>query len=178
MEQLIYAKHDDYMEISKDEYLKMKNKLAELEEKINKIEDQSYCTKNIKQLVAELPIEHIRNSTNEKPIFEYSTLGGDTWTIFLNLSKIIHRENWKFFMDESGCHYPSRPYIRSIGKCQLPKIESLTRYQKRISVEMLNELIPIYNKYYKMMHRQVLYRERGSDEFAFVDVLNSGKEQQ
>lgn len=170
MEQLIYAKQDDYMEISKDEYLKMKNKLVELENKINKIEDRDYCTKNLKYMVAELPIDHVRNSADDHPIFEYSTLGGDTWTMFLNLAKIIHRENCKFYMDNAGPSYYSRPYIRSTGKCLLPKVHSMDRDQKRISVEMLNELIPIYNKYYKMVHSQVLYKPSGSETFALVDV--------
>lgn len=176
MEQLMHSNQNDNIEISKDEYLKMKNKLVELENKINKIEDRDYCTKNLKYMVAELPIDHVRNSADDHPIFEYSTLGGDVWTIFLNLAKIIHRENRKFYMDDAGPTYYSRPYIRTTGKCLLPKVDSTDRYQKRISVEMLNELIPIYNKYYKMMHPQVLYRERGTDEYAYVDVLNNGKE--
>lgn len=176
MEHLMHSNQNDNIEISKDEYLKMKNKLVELENKINKIEDRDYCTKNIKYMVAELPIEHVRNSADDHPMFEYSTLGGDTWTMFLNLAKIIHRENYKFYMDNAGPSYYSRPYIRTTGKCPLPKTGSMDRDQKRISVEMLNELIPIYNKYYKMIHPKVLYKCRGSEEFTCIDVVNNGKE--
>ena len=176
MEQLKRINNDGCIEIDKSEYLAMKNKLLALEEKINKIENATYRINSLKQMVNESPIESVMNAHDQVPIFKYSTLGNDTWNCFLTLGKLLHRENYKFYMDTCGSGPYRRPYIRSNGKETIPMVKNLDDNQKRISAEMLNELIPIYNKYYKMMHEQVLYRECGSDEFAYVDVLNNGKE--
>ena len=64
-----------------------------------------------------------------------------------------------------------RPYIRSTCSKTPRTIEQLSADQVRISAEMLNEMVAIYNRYYVMLHEQVVYDPRDGSGAQLVDVI-------
>lgn len=147
------------MEISEREYQELKEQIRVLQEKVGGFENKP--TREIKSLVNELPISHVMNTDENYPNFEFSTLGTDAWKTFTDLAKSIHAPSYKFYLGTAYadfCGTRLKPYIRTLGNNNPPrKITDMTNEQINISVSMLNELIPIYNKYFKMLHQEVLY---------------------
>lgn len=69
--------------------------------------------------------------------------------------------------------YSNRPYIRSTDRKNAPrKISDLTPEQVALSVQMLDEMIPIYNRYFKMTHQRVLYDPTGRGDYIPVGVVD------
>ena len=156
------------MEITHEEYLELKNTIKLLEEKLNAAPRQK---NEISKMVSELPISNIFKTVDNFPDFEYSySCSSEAWKDFLNLARRIHAPTRKFYMDEtySGS---GKPYIRSVGDRLPPKkIADMTDAQIDISVQMLNELIPIYNKYFKKTHEFVLYSDREDGQYRRIYV--------
>lgn len=156
------------MEITQEEYLELKQTIRMLEEKLNAAPRQK---NEISKMVSELPIWGVFKTSDNFPIFEYSmSCSSDAWKDFLNLARRIHAPSYKFFMDET--HSGSgKPYIRSFGDRLPPrKISDMTDAQIELSVQMLNELIPIYNKYFKTTHEFVLYSDREDGQYRKIYV--------
>ena len=153
------------MEISEREYEELKQQIKILEEKINGVGKPKTT---LADLVKEHPIAFVRNSVENYPDFYYSKHpDSDVWKYFLQIGKMVHAESWKFYMGTAGC----KPYIRSIGNHEYPKkISEMTEEQIAISVQMLNELIPIYNKYFKQTHQSVLYCDNTEGMFRRIYV--------
>lgn len=147
------------MEISEKEYAELKEQIRVLQEKVGGFENKP--TREIKSLVNELPISHVRNTDESYPDFGFSTLNADVWKTFTDLAKAIHAPSYKFYLGVAyadGLGTKLKPYIRTTGDHNPPrKITDMTNEQIEISVSMLNELIPIYNKYFRMLHQEVLY---------------------
>ena len=75
-------------------------------------------------------------------------------------------------MDKSGFGTSEKPYIRSYRSGEAPrKITEMSEEQIQISIDMLNELIPIYNKYFQKTHETVLYSEKGNGVYERVNVF-------
>ena len=69
-----------------------------------------------------------------------------------------------------------RPYIRSYRCGEAPrKITEMSEEQIQVSVDMLNELIPIYNKYFQKTHETVLYSENNDGVYKQVNVFRVEK---
>ena len=143
------------MEISEKEYFELKEQVRILQEKVLGIDKPQ---KSLSNLVSELPINFVRNSTNEYPDFIYEkSAQADAWKLLTQIAKLIHSQSWKFYMSTAS-PLTSIPYIRTLGNRDAPRrIADMTNEQIEISVSMLNEIIPIYNKYFRMLHQEVLY---------------------
>lgn len=162
------GKDEAKMEISEKEYFELKEQVRILQEKIGSIEKPKG---DFSSIVAEMPITFVRNSVEDYPDFEYVKGVGNAWNAFIQLAKIIHTPSWKFYMDSAGGKYDKNPYIRTIGNHQTPrKIANLTNEQILLSVQMLNEMIPIFNKYFKQTHEFVLYSDRGDGQYRKIYV--------
>lgn len=155
------------MEISEIEYLEMKNQIDQLKAKV----DSLGGVRNIREMIECLPHEFIKNIEDDVPIFAPCDGSGDTWLLFTKLAKILHTQDWSFYMDTAGEQFYKRPYIRTIGKRPAPtKISQMESEQVALSVEMLNEMIPIYNKYFRRAHEFVLYKPNVLSDFQSVKV--------
>ncbi len=155
------------MVISEAEYLEMKNQIDQLKAKV----DNMGGNKSIRDSVDCLPYEFIKNIEDDVPIFVPFDSGGDTWNLFMRLAKILHKQDWKFYMDSTMRFSCKNPYIRTVGNHNVStRISQLSDKQITLSVQMLNELIPIYNKFFQMAHEVVLYKPDDSGGFQNVKV--------
>lgn len=155
------------MEISEKEYYELKEQVRILQEKVGGLPKK---TSSFAELVNEHPIEYVMNSVEDYPDFMYRRHLSDTWKVFSCLAKMVHSSSYKFYMGTTGQHLP-RPYIRTIGKNETPrKITDLTNEQLEISVQMLNELIPIYNRYFKQTHEYVLYTDSDDGQYRRIYI--------
>lgn len=160
------------MEISELEYLQMKEQIAKLKDKIDSIGG----VRSIRDMVKCLPYEYIKNMEDDIPIFVPVDCGGDAWNTFLRLAKILHTQDWRFFM---GSWVNRCDIIRTIGNHSTPtRISQLSSEQIFLSVQMLNELIPIYNKYFQKSHESILYKPDARESFQSVKVSYVSEEGQ
>ena len=151
------------MEISYKEYRDLKRRIEELEREQAKV--KVLPMKRWAYQVNELPIETIRQSGNicSVPFFRYSQEARETWEVFLKLAKHVHKIVTPY--EES----PIQGWTRKTSDTFPRKCEDLTYEERKLSIEMLNELIPIYNKYFKLAHPEIciIYRD---EKRQFVSV--------
>ena len=162
MEQLKKSEDCEMVEISKDEYIQL------LKLKLSKQPEERRKKENIRDEFDELPIESIRNIRDEHPEFMYDQrLVMDTWKFFIALAKQIHPNGVEFYMDTAF----GRPSIRkNFGKT--PRINQLNEEQKQMSIRMLGELIPIYNRYFMEANKKVKYYPNGlGGDYELIDVM-------
>lgn len=161
------------MEISEREYYELKDQIRQLQ---YKVEGTSSPPKDLRSRVADTPISHVRNVKEDAPIFDYMHASSDdAWIAFVKLAKMIHKPSDKFYMGTAvayGSIRNAEPYIRSYRNGEAPrKITEMSEEQVQISVDMLNELIPIYNKYFQKIHETVLYSENNDGIYKSVNVF-------
>lgn len=163
------------MEISEKEYYELQMQVRLLQSRVEGMKIPKQTT--MKDLVNEQVISRVWNLADDKPIFEYSRSNSDAWTQMLVLAKMIHEPSPLFYMDRTNNGYFSKPYIRSIFPKNRPrKISDLTPEELTVSVQMLNEIIPIYNKYFKQMHQRVIYDPTGKGDYRSIGVLDDDAE--
>ena len=138
------------MEISREEYEALQKRIEELEKERSLSKLLTY--KCWAYAVNELPIENIRMADSNTPDTQlyYYSAARDTWNLFTKLAKRIHTAQWEF---KAETQRYSGLYWRAYGKHDAPtRYQDLTEVQKQLSLEMLNELVPIYNKYFRLAH--------------------------
>lgn len=157
------------MEISEKEYCELKEQIRQLQ---CKVEGISSPPRDLRSRVDVTPLTYVRNVKDDAPIFDYvSRTSDDAWIEFVKLAKLIHSPSDKFYMDSVGFGSQPRPFIRSYRNGDAPrKITEMSEEQVQISIDMLNELIPIYNKYFQMTHQTVFYSENGDGIYKIVNV--------
>lgn len=161
------------MEISEKEYYELKAQVRQLEEKVNEIKNKPI--KDFASVVSELPISHVTIIDHRIPMFDYwKRTGCEAWNIMIRLAKLLHTSSARFYMDEAYDWGGSKePYIRLNDTGDAPRrISEMTEEQINASVQMLNEIIPIYNKYFKQMHRKVLYDPTGKGDYEWRSVID------
>lgn len=158
------------MEISEKEYLELKEQVRQLQ---LKVEGVSSPPKDFRSRVLETPISSVRNVKDGEPIFDYiRSASDDAWIAFVKLAKVIHNPSDKFYMDKARYGAYEKPYIRSYRCGDSPrKITEMSEEQIQTSINMLNELIPIYNKYFRKTHETVLYSENNDGIYRRVNVF-------
>lgn len=139
------------MEITKEEYLSLMKRIDELERErsVNKM----LTYKCWAYAVNELPIESIRivSDHSPEPVLRYDSCARDAWGLFTKLAKEIHKSTYTYKAEIIS--WSKELYWRGCGRSSAPtRYGDLTDTQKQLSLEMLNELIPIYNKYFKIAH--------------------------
>lgn len=160
------------MEISEMEYLALKAQVQTLQSQVSAMNKPKQI-RGIKDMVKEQVISGVQAMTDCKPIFGYNNYNADAWTLMLQMAKEVHKPSNLFRM-ETRCTYGyPKPYINTIFNHQKPrKIADLTPEQLEISVQMLDEIIPIYNRYFKMLHQKVLYDPTGKGDYEVVGVVD------
>lgn len=135
----------------------------QLEELVKKADELNAFIKEIKRKnrladYAKLrPLSKPRNLKEDVPIFGFTKYyDQDAWNCFCKLAKILHENSDEFCM--SQINYCNRgKYIRSNRIPSVSKFEDLTNEQMRLSGQMIDEMIAVYNKYYMTTHRSVIY---------------------
>ena len=142
-------------EVNYEEYLALKKRVEELEKRQAQ---EVPLSSGWAYAVTELPICFIDLQDNHcyaKPIAYYRrTATADAWTVFTKLAKLNHGTD-VYHLNFSKC---TRSYYWDHKSISAPKSHTaLTYEQKLLSLEMLNELVPIYNKYYKKANPYVRF---------------------
>lgn len=165
------------MEITQEEYLELQNKLAELQKQVNDMTKKPRNT--FAGLVAEMPIDRItidNYKDRRTEVAEYDSTSGDAWLLFVKLAKLIHQKEYYYIAERAIG--PCKGWLRQHGKREVPtRIDQLSIEQLKTSINMLDEMVAIYNKYFKSIHTGVyvnnLHDEPG--KFRFVEVSDSQK---
>lgn len=159
---------NELMEITREEYLELVNKIDSLQATLNSATTTCH-TSFMSNMVKEMPIEGITpvDEYRRYPIFKFNkNRPSDTWKAFRDLARYLHIETPVFY-DDAKIGY-GRQEISYMREVQLhrkpPTTKQMTPEQKEISVQMLNEMIPIFNKYYKTLHSEVLYNSHSSQQ--------------
>lgn len=129
-------------------------------EEINRKIKELSCPKGFAVNTSLKPLSSPINLKNDEPVFGYTEnyYDRDAWKSFIYLGKSIHEKIGQFYMDSAyGFNYYRRPYIRKTKNIIPKTIAELTDEQIRISCQMINELVEIYNRYYAMLHTEVVY---------------------
>lgn len=139
-------------------------------EEINRKIKELSAPKQIAPYVTTRPLSHPRNLKDDEPIFGYTQwVDQDVWNAFIKLAKAVHTKSPQFYMSTAWAGN-NRPYIRCTH-AETPKtIEQLSVEQVKISAEMLDEMIVVYNRYFSMLHEQVVYDPRDGSGPQLVEV--------
>lgn len=141
-------------------------------EEINRRIKELSAPKQIACYVTERPLSTPRNLKDGEPVFGYiDYVDQDAWNAFIKLAKTVHTKSPQFYMSSTHPSMGARPYIRSTRGETPRTIEQLSADQVRISAEMLNEMVAIYNRYFVMLHEQVVYDPRDDSGAQMVDVI-------
>lgn len=155
------------VEIPYEEIEELKRQAEEINRRIKELS----APKQIAPYVTERPLSHPRNLKQNEPVFGYTRyVDQDVWNAFIKLAKAIHTKSPQFYM---GTTSPGSPnlYIRSTYAETPRTIDQLSAEQVKVSAEMLNEMIAIYNRYFLMLHEQVLYDPRDGSGVHLIDVI-------
>ncbi len=158
------------MEITQAEYMDLQNKIAELQAQVGDMAKKPRNT--FAGRIAEEPMVCLTAESDYRGerVSVRSNCNSDAWLLFVKLAKLIHREDYRFVADRTG---PNIGYLRSHGSRKAPtRIEQLSEEQFELSVNMLDEMIAVYNRYFKEIHKGV-YLNNLCDkpgEFRFVRV--------
>lgn len=153
--------------IGQEEYGRLLEKIRTLETKLNTCAPVSIAC-NMK----ELPLQTPTNLYEDRPVFGFSnSTNSNAWLCFVRLAKLIHEKTDCHYMDRT---YSGSPYIRTetIKSCdRIPrKIEMLSQEEYQDSVDMLNEMVPIFNEYFKKNHQYVPYKRNKDSEVEMIKV--------
>lgn len=158
----------DTVEVPCGEIEELKRQAEEINRRIKELS----APKQIACYVTERPLSTPRNLKDDEPVFGYiDYVDQDAWNAFIKLAKTVHTKSPQFYMSSTHPSMGGRPYIRSTCSKTPRTIEQLSADQVRISAEMLNEMVAIYNRYYVMLHEQVVYDPRDGSGAQFVDVI-------
>lgn len=154
--------------VSSQELEELKRQAEELNQRIKELSKP----RQIAPYVSVKPLDVPRNLYNNKPIFGFTErCDPDVWNAFIRLAKSIHTESPEFYMDTAYGNGIRKPYIRSTLKNAPRSIHQLSQQQVRISAEMLDDMIAVYNKYMAMLHTQVVYDPKDGSGARLVDVI-------
>lgn len=156
------------MEISRSEYLALTRRIEELEKRQRSIglpHDRGWA-----YAVDELPIETVRmhGCRPAELRLYYAKEARDAWAAFTKLAKCIHHRD-PVITKTRDCFGEAVYRDIWVGTTNPKKYADLTDEQKELSLAMLNELIPIYNKYFKAAHPHVAVN-RHSEEMFFAPI--------
>lgn len=125
-------------------------RIRELEMQVESLSVELDCVKKelvkrpmnsyLARMVKEMPISYIRNNHGK---IRYEGSANGSWTHFLALAKLIHQD--AFFEKRRHDGFVTT-------KMKMPKLTELSTDELTESVDMLNEMIPIFNKYFRKNH--------------------------
>lgn len=138
--------------------------ISELEELEKIVKDAQAMIAELKaptQLVTACAVKPLglpffsNHDSRENAHFDKKHYDRKAWSHLLELGKMIHNQPGQFVARGFNCRNPFYTDICSTGGRKVRKISDLTGVEAKISAEMLNEMITVYNKYMVMLHKTV-----------------------
>lgn len=157
----IAKKERDYeMEIKEQELQKLEQQVKELQEQINKIKIPN--KRNIIDKLKEKSITRI-GEDDDNVTLEYATgPNNEVWCHMLSILKEVLKSEFEFSERVSNCYgYQKIHYdMDNYNKRKKEKIlfENLEREVYQEIINMADELVAVYNKYFKMFHQTALVK--------------------
>jgi hypothetical protein len=145
-----------------EEYNQAVSKIKELQKKVARYEKderpKSLSDVGVKPPIYMISILDDKVSKIEDGVFEYVSTGkSEEWRTFEKLAKLLHRPTPIYFMDETY-HGSGVPMIRGENDIvRYRKYDQLTPQQMKLSAEMVNKMIEIWNEYFKKANPIVEY---------------------
>lgn len=138
------------MYIPDEEYLELKRQIESLSRRL----EVSCRPRNFAEVV-EKPYGYVRCVDDKKLIFMPDrTSHDDAWKYICWLGKCIHKEVSKFH------RYKGSSCVIKDNSPRTPRlITEMTDEQMILSANMMNEIVAVYNKYYKMANTHVMYTD-------------------
>ena len=159
------------MEISEREYLELKRRIEELE---NRWTTSTPLNKGWAGAVDKMPREGIRmacfSDKTNPPIANYINYSNDTWNLFVKLGKAIH-ETPRIYEWRRSHFYKDWRWELVSGGVRPKNFCDLSMDQREVSLNMLNELIAVYNKYFDMVQKGIIVRHGDQDHL--IEVVDS-----
>lgn len=161
--------------MTREEYDKAVSKIKELQQKVVQYEKneapKSLSDAGVKPPIYMISVLDDEVSKIEDGIFEYVSTGKtEEWRVFEKLGKLLHRPTPIFYMSET-CHGSGVPMIRNENNdVRYRKYDQLTPQQIKISAEMVNKMIGIWNEYFKKANPIVKYKDsEGNIKIKHID---------
>lgn len=149
----------ELMSITREEYAELVNKIDALQASLLEVKEP--CV-HIGSMIIEKPIGDICPISSENNVYDpnfkfSSSVHGEPWNTFRELAKRLHSNYSDFYIHEYEGYLGKNRGIRSRKRTKLLQAAEMTNEQKEIAADMLNEMIPIWNKYFKMVNSHVQY---------------------
>ncbi|MEG2489420.1 hypothetical protein, partial [Anaerorhabdus sp.] len=143
---------------------------------LDKLERKQINKTSLKNYINNEPISGVK--TDEcLGIFAYSRHNSIAWELFIKLTKELVREIPEITERKTKYRNSKYGYFEHNGIYEKQKlISNFTDEEFRISVDMLNEMTVIYNKYYKELHPtvNVKFAHQENDDFIPVKIEDIG----
>lgn len=148
------------MEIQEQELQKLEQQVKELQEQINKIKIPN--KRNIIGKLKEKPISHIMTCEDGKTIDYKSTSSATAWKCIMEMLKEVLKSDYEFeeciHKISPSCSYRSFRVTDYNPDKEKVVLENLEREVYQEIVNMADELVSVYNKYFKMFHQFALVK--------------------
>ena len=153
------------MEVNYEEYQALKRRVEELERA--QTARETPMAAGWSYVVTEQPINSVAlvdRCSMDEPSVCYQRGTRDAWKLLTGLAKMLHRKDtfhFRRYHCANGNHYWERKMHDA------PRTyAALTYEEKLLSLEMLNELVPIFNKYYKIAHPEASFYDSTGKVFS------------
>lgn len=132
----------------------LKAQAAAIQKRINELSTPTSIANLCKKKPYCLP-KYVSHDCRYTPSFNEDYADQDAWKCFLALGKMIHAKNGVFV--QRGSRYPAAPFYPDETKKYIPnKVADLSKEEARISAEMIDKMVSIYNEYMVKLHTQVV----------------------
>ena len=166
--------YDSMTVVDTDELMELKKQAEEINKRIAELTAPKNIAYRCKVKPYRLP-SFLDNDARNPVVFTDRCYDTDAWAHFLALGKMIQAENGVF--KTRGTSWRREPfYVDELGKNVPKKVSDLTQEEVRISAEMLEKMISIYNEYMVQMHACVTLDCEGILAKVQVQYLESGTE--
>lgn len=148
-----------------DEYKKFMDKINKLE---NLKKGHNLSKKRPASCVNDLPYSMPQplnwSENNPEFVFKHETgyYNFKAWDLLLKLSKMIHEKNGLFYSYQKH-NSLSYGINESIRPNKSLNFDNLSDEEFQISIDMLNDMVEVFNKYFKKTHRYIKYQSADGD---------------
>lgn len=158
-----------------EEYNQAVSKIKELQEKVAQYEKnvmiRSLSDAGVKPPIYMISVLNDKVPKIEDSIFEYVSTGkNEEWREFEKLGKLLHRPTPIFYMNETSQGSGVQMVRSENNVTRYRKYDQLTPQQIKLSAEMVDEMIEIWNEYFKKANPIAKYKDsEGNIKIKHID---------
>lgn len=168
---------NELMAITREEYLELVNKIDSLQASLDVVSDPYVSVWN---MLTEKPIEDIQPANSKNiidPDFKYrSSAYEPVWKLLSELVRRLHSVPKDFYIHVYDApRWRGEREIRPVKNKRPLYHKEMTQNQRQIGADMLSEIVPIYNRYVKMIHNEATYTNLNGEieKISIVDPYES-----